>query len=201
MARIGARTGQESNEPVGASDGFTGETVVNPRNIVYTEQGSIEPVEGSAETSTVEPARRRGRPVGSKNKSSQGTKAIPLDVNSVTFSLTGIHALLAAGLSSPELIMSESEAKIIASNAAAVMRHYDLQASQKAIDWGNLVVALGAFYGPRFISIGVRKRAEARERRHQNPGVRVASPVPSPPSSAARAANPLERPNGAPLQT
>lgn len=201
MARIGARNRPENNDANGNGGlpvNDIGGNVINPQNIVYTDAGSIEGADGTPETGTVEPVRRRGRPPGSKNGTAKATgKTVPVDVNSITFSLTGIHALLAAGLSSPELMMTEDEGKVIGTAAAAVARHYDLQASQKAIDWGNLVVALGAFYGPRIVAIRMRRKSERNERRAANAGVPVqqaSAPVQRQTSAAAR-------PSGVPLRT
>lgn len=88
-----------------------------------------------------------------------------IDVNSVQFALTGIHALLAAGMHAPELELSETEAETVAKNIVAVTRHYDLQQTQKATDWGNLAVSLGVVYGGRIIRISARTRAEKAARR------------------------------------
>lgn len=88
-----------------------------------------------------------------------------IDVNSVQFALTGIHALLAAGMHAPELELSETEAETVAKNIVAVTRHYDLQQTQKATDWGNLVVSLGVVYGGRIIRISARTRSEKAARR------------------------------------
>jgi hypothetical protein len=109
-------------------------------------------------------------------------KAGSLDVNSVQFALTGIHALLAAGMSAPELELTPTEAETVAKNIVAVARHYDLQQTAKATDWGNLIVALGVVYGGRFIRISARKKAEALAKRgatRANTGF-----VPTPPMTA-----------------
>jgi hypothetical protein len=199
MARIGSRSVNENGQSDGSVSGVSSENTIDPRNIVYTEAGSIEGTAGSAEAGTVEPVKRRGRPPGSKNGTTGGrqtSKAVPVDVNSLTFSLTGIHALLAAGLGAPELLMSEDDGKIIGSAAAAVARHYDLQASQKAIDWGNLVVALGAFYGPRIIAIRARRKQERSTKTNRAPVVEAqmaGAPVSARPGTV--------KPNGAGLAT
>lgn len=88
-----------------------------------------------------------------------------IDVNSVQFALTGIHALLAAGMAAPELELSETEAETVAKNIVAVTRHYDLQQTAKATDWGNLVVSLGVVYGGRLIRISARRKVEKAARR------------------------------------
>src|SRR6202034_3860463 len=49
----------------------------------------------------------------------------------------------------------------------AVTRHYNIQASAKAIDWGNLIVALGSVYAPKVVAMGMRKSKEVRVARQQ----------------------------------
>ena len=93
--------------------------------------------------------------------SAPASKKAPLTVDGLAFSLSGIHSLLAVSLSAPELAWKDEEAKIVAENLVAVSRHYDIQASQKAIDWGNLVVALGTVYGRKVIPFAVRRSREA----------------------------------------
>lgn len=100
-----------------------------------------------------------------ERKPDKKTAGNPLSVNSVEFALTGIHALLAAGLAAPELELKEAEAKTVAENIVAVARHYDLQQTAKATDWGNLIVSLGIVYGGRVIAITTRTNREAAARR------------------------------------
>jgi hypothetical protein len=120
--------------------------------------------------------------------SSSTSKKAPLTVDGLAFSLSGIHSLLAVTLSAPELAWKDDEAKIVAENMVAVSRHYDIQASQKAIDWGNLVIALGTVYGRKVVPLAMRKSREAtaaRKARMANAGF-TASPM----SPAANPAKP-----------
>lgn len=118
-----------------------------------------------------------------------------LDVNSIQFALTGIHALLAVGMSAPELELSPEESETVAKNIVAVGRHYDLQQTAKATDWGNLVVSLGVVYGGRFMRIGIRKSAEKKARRGAvAPGTGF---VPTPPNRAPGQPQTMQ-PNAAP---
>ncbi len=120
-----------------------------------------------------ETSKARPIPVATAKKGS-------LDVNSIQFALSGIHALLAVGLSSPELNLSDAEAETVAKNIVAVGRHYDLQQTAKATDWGNLVVSLGVVYGGRFMSIGMRQSAEKKAARavvNLNPRPVAAAPT------------------------
>ncbi len=41
-----------------------------------------------------------------------------------------------------------------------VMRHYNISASQKAIDWGNLLLTMGLVYGNKFYAVNERRKAE-----------------------------------------
>lgn len=117
-----------------------------------------------------------------------------LDVNSIQFALTGIHSLLAVAMSAPELALSDTEAETVAKNIVAVGRHYDLQQTAKATDWGNLIVSLGVVYGGRIMSVGMRKAAEKKANgRNVKPGTGF---TPTPPNVAPQQPQAL-KPNGA----
>lgn len=105
-----------------------------------------------------------GKPAAAKARPNLA-KGGSLDVNSVQFALTGIHSLLAVGFGAAELELSETEAETVSKNIVAVARHYDLQQTAKATDWGNLVVSLGVVYGGRLIRISARTSAEKKARR------------------------------------
>lgn len=143
-----------------------------------------------------------GKPAATKARSPV-VKGGSLDVNSIQFALTGIHALLAAGLHAPELELSEAEAETVAKSIVAVSRHYDLQQTQKATDWGNLVVSLGVVYGGRIIRISARTSAAKKASRGAtapNTGFTPTAPnvAPQQPQTrtpeAAKAAMPPMRP-------
>lgn len=192
MARIPREVSEGSNgEPIR----IDGETIVNPRDIGST--GEATGTFAAAEPAFPEgygTVKRRGRPAGSKNKETR--KAVPLDVNAVQFSLTGIHALLAVGLSAPRLAMGEKEAEVISKNLVAVSRHFDLQASAMAVDCTNLAISLAAFYGPAiYLTIKDKQAARATRRNSVQPvNVQPLSPNTAPAPKGAR-------PNGAPLAT
>lgn len=73
--------------------------------------------------------------------------------------------MLAAISKTPELALSENESEQLASAAAGVARHYNISASQKALDWGNFALVLGVMYGPRFVMITQRHKDERQEKR------------------------------------
>ena len=182
MARIGARSPTEVGATDHGTQGDTGENVIDPRQIIFTEEGGAAGPGG--DDSGAEPGpgtgKKKGRPVGSVNKQKDKT----LSVDGIVFSLTGIHALLAAALQAPELVLSQQEAEYVAKSYTAVARHYDMQASQKAVDIGNLVVTIGIVYGSRLVSIGARRKAARDAKRAGTPAV-VVQPAPAAPPRAA----------------
>lgn len=116
-----------------------------------------------------QPRRGRGRPKGSGRKAQTETVR-SLGVDGVAGILVSVHSMLAAISKSPELELSEDEAAKIAKAAIAVADLYDLQTTKKATAWANLMGCLGAAYIPRFVSVNVRKKMEAAERK-ANPNV------------------------------
>jgi hypothetical protein len=146
------------------------------------------------------------KPKAGTERASTASKKAPLTVDGLAFSLSGIHALLAVTLSTPELAWKDEEAKIVAENMVAVSRHYDIQASQKAIDWGNLTVALGTVYARKIGPIFIRKSREANAARKAaqssmgftaSPLSTAANPRQQQPTSAVQHPKAAGAPNGA----
>jgi hypothetical protein len=65
----------------------------------------------------------------------------------------GIHLLLAKNLGIDELAIEPDEGKQIMTAAQNVMKHYDVQTTQKTLDWIALFFAVGTVYGTRAIVI------------------------------------------------
>ncbi len=150
-----------------------------------TERGDIGSIDNPGSEGTVK--RKRGRPVGwRKDKDGTGTApkgttktANAVDANAIKFSLSGIHALLAAFLSTPEIALNETEADLMSKSIANVQRHYNWQASQKAMDWGNAVVAIGGIYSLKLMAVTARRNAEGKARRASAPAMNVPVEAPS----------------------
>lgn len=66
----------------------------------------------------------------------------------------------------PIWAMPPDEAATLATALSKVLRHYDIAASQKALDWGNLGMVLMALYAPRMYAQSEAARA-ARAKRVQ----------------------------------
>jgi hypothetical protein len=102
--------------------------------------------------------KRRGRRPGTTTKGKQAA----LDVNGLESLLYSVHGMLAGITKTEELMLDHSEAKSLAEATANVARHYDVSVSAKALDWSNLVMALGMVYGTRLVAIRARRGAERR---------------------------------------
>lgn len=68
--------------------------------------------------------------------------------------------MLAKATKTPEWSLTEDESKTMASRVTAVMQHYNIKASQKAIDWGNLLLTGGLMYGGKIHAVNERHKAE-----------------------------------------
>lgn len=70
-----------------------------------------------------------------------------------------------AGLTQvPELAIAQQEAAAMSTAINNVAQHYDVQASQKTVDWGNLIATLSMVYGTRMVAIYSRKKSETPSR-------------------------------------
>jgi hypothetical protein len=74
----------------------------------------------------------------------------------------GVHAMLAMRTHTPELQMSEDEAKAFARATQNVMRHYDVQTTQKTLDWISFAGITAGIYGTRALAISERVKEERR---------------------------------------
>jgi hypothetical protein len=61
-----------------------------------------------------------------------------------------VHDLVALKTGSAAFVLSQEEARIIAVPTAALLDHYGLAVPAAYGVWGNLFLALGTVYGPKF---------------------------------------------------
>ncbi len=92
------------------------------------------------------PQKRRGRPPGSRNK----TSGVPLDLGGIEAILLSVHSALAVLLKNPKLNLTEDEAKQLAKASANVARHYNVPVTAKVMDWTTLIVVCASIYPSRF---------------------------------------------------
>lgn len=174
----------------GGKDAPTG--FIDPQ-IARTTAGQDGPASASAQqgdatdtASPAEPARRRGRPKGSTNKSKdESGQASSLNINGVEKILFSIHAVAAATFKIPELEITEDEAKRVSKAVAGVSDHYKVMLDPKTAAWIDLGREICVVYGTRAVSIYVRVKAE------KHMPAKVARPQPA---AQTRDPNPINDP-------
>jgi hypothetical protein len=129
-------------------------------------------VAGTAEPAEP-PARKRkqrsdaGKPRGSRSGGSgstsagrakgKGKAASSLDLSALDGLLIGAHALLAGFTKEDIWKLEQEEAHRFSGALENVARHYDIQTSQKTVDWIALAMVAGGIYGTRVYAISVKK--------------------------------------------
>lgn len=118
----------------------------------------IEPETVSSPTSGSEPARKRGRPRGSKGASNKTRKESSNDLGTLLY---GLHFMLSNITPIKELELSEHEAKRLGDALQKVNEFYGgIVVPEWAQVWGQFGMAAAAVYGPRAIAYSNRMRAE-----------------------------------------
>ena len=121
---------------------------------------------GAGEDSGGATSRRRGRPPGSGNKpkgeggASSAKEKVSFDLSGLESILLSIHGMLAAATGNPLLDINESEAKLLATAAGKVQRHYPMKASAEALDWCNLAMVVMTVYGTRVMAFKMTAKKE-----------------------------------------
>lgn len=112
----------------------------------------------------------RGRPRGARSKGGDTISAPALEAL-----LSSVHNGLAILFAAPGLVLSEAECGQLALAAARVARHYDVPgASEKVVDWTNLVGTLMLVYGTRWAAARMaRDAAKAAKKTEENKSVVV----------------------------
>jgi len=145
---------------------------------------SAKPVEPRSGNSGTDSTKRRGRPVGSRNRTTtaEGQKA-PLDLASnIEDLLQSLHFMVAKFMKIDELELSDDEARKLTRAVREVGKHYNFSVDPKKVAIGQLMMVAGGIYGPRAVAIYNQKVASPRP---------VTAPRPAPPASAAAPREPL----------
>ena len=107
------------------------------------------------------PRKRRAKR-GSGKQKAQGKK-LPVDALATFLALA--HGTLAAVTKTPELELTENEAKMLANPLAEILVLYDVAPSREILLAMQMAHAGSYVYGPRFFVWRERMKAEAEERR------------------------------------
>lgn len=121
----------------------------------------------SAEERAARETARAKRKASNDNRADP--KPIPVElIGQVTQMLAAAHLCFATGLSSPELLLSEPEAKALAEASAAVASYY-VNGGEKALlsgktgAWVSFAMTCASIYAPKLF-----RNAERRKREHDN---------------------------------
>lgn len=71
--------------------------------------------------------------------------------------------MLAGITRTSEFALDKAEAKQLAEGISNVSRHYDIAATQKSMDWTNLLMLLGMIYGTRIYAVRARRAAAKKD--------------------------------------
>lgn len=143
-ANAATDNGHSGDDSTLAADSGAAESVIDPGAVASPAPGD-----------TGEPRTRRK--YTKRATAGDGEKA-SLGLNAIEAILHSIHLGVSALASAPELQLDPMEATAVAKGIAAVGRHYPaFQMSEKAADWGNLIVLAVGIYGPRMFAIKARR--------------------------------------------
>jgi len=86
--------------------------------------------------------------------------------------------MLAAITKTQELAIDPAEANQLATAMSNVSRHYDIAATQKSMDWANLLMCVGMVYGTRIYAIRAKRPPRpTRQQPAPAPGATVTEQV------------------------
>jgi hypothetical protein len=83
------------------------------------------------------------------------------------FATFHVHAAMLS--ETPELAMTEADAKAYLDKVQAVARHYPVHVTQKGLDIAALIFATGFMYGPRAVALAQRVKHGPASRRQRKP--------------------------------
>lgn len=109
-----------------------------------------------------QPVKRRGRPAGSKNRTSSAQEAeknLVLDIKSL---LVTTHMMLAKFTESKELELDPMEAAQMEAWIKNVAQYYPVGMSAKKFAWTQLGIGLATIYGSRAIAIARRMEVQKK---------------------------------------
>lgn len=128
--------------------GNAGNDAIDPVEIA----GAAPAAPGTGERKKRKYTRRNGGSAGTTTAKSK----VALDLSSLTGLFVGAHVLLADRTGVPELAITEDEGQQFMQRAQAVLRHYSVQTTQKAMDWIAFAGVAGMIYIPRVVALANR---------------------------------------------
>lgn len=146
---------EHASDDIGTSD--DGIIYVNPADI-----GNDSGRTTGSDTGSDTGSRRRGRPPGSRNRTSKDTASLSgVDIGDI---LKSIHALLSVK-AGPHWLLDDAEAKQLDKAIKKAMRHQDMKVTQKQMDYAFAAYVIATVYGSRVVtSVALARNPNKRAR-------------------------------------
>lgn len=111
---------------------------------------------------------RRKRRTG-KRGPRKSSSSSSLDIGTVSAILMSVHAGVAGMIATPELMLSEPEAKQLGQGLLELERCYPMAVDPRVLAWVNMTAICGMIYGPRIMAIRMRRQNERPQRQRREP--------------------------------
>lgn len=108
--------------------------------------------------------RKRGRKSGATAARSRSKADNQASIDGLTRVLSILHVGLASVSKTPELVLQDDEATMLAASTARVLEEFDIRPDPKIEAIIGLVTACGIVYGPRVYMITERKKREREDK-------------------------------------
>jgi len=151
-----------SAEPVNRNEGGKQELPRVAQFSDYASPGDIFDAGTDRATGGFAQPKRRGRPLGSKNRNDTPAKTPQNIAENLERLLLSVHLMGAAALASPELELEESEAKKLASAIREVSKFYPVTLDPKRLALLELGTVAMMVYGTRGVAIYRRVKTEVK---------------------------------------
>ena len=164
----GTVDGGDSDRDLGraASNGEPG----SPRNPAEFKRGRGRPRKDGSSAGSDSPG---ASSAGQSTAKSTGKGGAKLDVDLFAKQLVGWHAMLALATKNPIWIISEGEAKSLASALKDVMMMHSINIDPRTLAYVKLLGVIAMLYGPKFFYLA----QEAKQRRDANPPEKDITPM------------------------
>lgn len=117
-----------------------------------------------------------------------------LDVDALSRLLVSFNLGLSIVTKTPELLLSEDEAKLCTDSYANLARFYpSIGIPEKTAAWLDFLSTFGGIYGSKILAANVRRKGEAKNPAPR-PGVIAGKPVTPTPSATSATKNPYDLP-------
>lgn len=165
------RSGDNAGDNGSASpdpDGTDREDFIDPGSAAADAGPAAEPAKPRKRRSDAGIPRAAGTPQAAGGAAKAKTSGASLDLTAYLGLYIGLHAKLAALAEEPGYAVTEAQGKAFLGTAQNAARHFNIPATQKAIDIASFVFCAGAIYGP-MAGLAIRNARRGPQPRQRPP--------------------------------